>query len=147
MAAIVKKPGSGSTGKRYLNTHFGKPIFGPSRGTAPTARMGANPRAGMSYSVGLDRNGRVVHIYRDGERIVMHTHAPNAAPPHPDSFGGMAAPDTQAAANSGNFGADASALAQQLAGAHRAHPDNALTQQHALALQAALAAYKSQFGA
>ena len=143
MARAVKRSGSGSTGKRYLNTHYGKPIFGHQHGFAPTARIGGNPRAGMSYSVGLDAKGRVVHIYRDGERIVMHTHAAHAAPPHPDSFGGMQAPD----AGPANYGAVNAGLAQQLAGAHRVHPDNAQTQQHVQALQAALSAFKSQYGA
>src|SRR5689334_20711752 len=85
----VKKPQGGQvSGKRYVNKQYGSVKFGQ------LGVKGANPRAGMSYSVGIDSKGRVVHIYRDGERIVMHTHAAHAAPPHPDSFGGMQAPDT-----------------------------------------------------
>lgn len=85
-STIAKRSLGGSTGKRYVNRNYGSVKLGQ------LGISGGNPRAGMSYSMGLDHNGNVVHIYRDGERIVMHTHAIHAAPPHPASFGGMQAP-------------------------------------------------------
>jgi hypothetical protein len=138
----TKSRGGGSTGKRYLNTHYGKPNFGPQKGFAPVSRAGANPRAGMSYSIGVTPKGEVVHIYRDGERIVMHQHGQHAAPPHPASFGGFHAPDSVTPAGE-NFLAD---LQRQVLAAHQAgglhHPTNdAQDVAHLAALQSAAAAF------
>ena len=36
-----------------------------------TGISGANPRAGQQFHVGLTPDGRVVHLYTDGTRIVL----------------------------------------------------------------------------
>lgn len=135
MATATKKSLGGSTGKRYLNQHYGSVKLGQ------LGIRNANPRAGMSYSVGLTPKGDVVHIYKDGERIVMHQHAQHAAPPHPSSFGGVHAPDGVTP-----YGAEFLAdLKRQVLAAHQGglhHPTNdAQDAAHLAALQAAAAAF------
>lgn len=128
--------------KQYLNTQYGKALF-KQQGLAPAARSGGNPRAGMNYSLGVTPKGNVVHIYRDGERIVMHEHAPHAAPPHPASFGGTVAPDTQ------NYGDYIANLQREVLAAHQAKQPTVDAQdlQHQAVLQAAALALQSQHGA
>lgn len=50
----------------HVNTSKGRAVFG-GRG-----KLGGNPRAGLTYRLGLTADGQVVHIYDDGQRIVMH---------------------------------------------------------------------------
>jgi hypothetical protein len=127
--------------KRYLNTHYGHALFGGTISHGIPSRIGRNPRAGMSYSLGLNAKGEVVHIYKDGERIVMHTHAAHAAPPHPSSFGGMAGPGPDDARFLGDH--TKALLAAQAASKLIQHPHRTAAQDTATqsALQAALAAF------
>ncbi len=99
----------------------------------------------MSYRLGLTPAGEVVHIYDDGERIVMHK---PGTPPKVAHTVGTVHPSHPA--HPDNFGAFASDLAHQLAGAKRnsaSHPDDAQSHEHQLALQHALALFQSQLGA
>lgn len=54
----------------HRNTQYSKPVF-HQVGRARTLHTPGNPRAGQQYRVGLTPDGRVVHLYQDGTRIVL----------------------------------------------------------------------------
>lgn len=73
----------------HRNTQYSKPVF-HQVGHAPVPHIPGSSRAGQQYRIGLTPDGRVVHLYQDGTRIVLPKASKAAisngemAAPHPD---------------------------------------------------------------